>query len=326
LLKNHIDVQVSAVRQLTPRVREFVLTAPNGQPLPAFDAGAHIALYFSTPQGPVVRHYSLVRGPDAAHGSRGAYTIAVQREDRPRGSAYIHAHFAVGTRLAISRPKNNFALNRRDTHSLLIAGGIGITPMLGMVRSLVQRHKPFDMVYAGKRAIDMAYLAELEQLTAGRATIHCSTQRNGVRLDIAALLAKQAAGTSVYVCGPQSMVADTQAAAAALGWAPERIHSELFTPAATGTDVGFELVLQQSGRTLTVGPHTSILEAMTAAGLHPLFDCGRGECGLCPLSVVEAQGTLVHRDRFLSTEEKAAGNTLCICVSRVNGPRLVLAA
>lgn len=326
MFKNQIAVVVSAVRQLTPRVREYVLAAADGRSLPNFDAGAHIALYFKMPEGPLVRHYSLVSKRDGDRADGATYRIAVQRENRLRGSSYIHDHFDVGTHLKISHPKSQFGLDRRDTKSLLIAGGIGITPILSMAHSLANRHRNFEVIYIGKQAGDMAYLPEVAQLGTGRATIHTTGQCNGKRPALGALLVAQPPGTSVYVCGPSGLVQATQAAAAELGWTPQRIHSELFKPASTSEEVAFSLELRHSGRTLQVGPHTSILEAMTAAGMHPLFDCGRGECGLCPLPVLEADGPLAHHDRFFNDDEKASGKALCICVSRVQGSRLVLAA
>jgi len=326
LFKNQIAVVVAGVRRLTPHISEYLLAAADGRPLPNYEAGAHIALYFETQDGPLVRHYSLVRQRDGVDANSGTYRIAVQRENRPRGSAYIHDHFDVGTHLKISHPRSHFTLDRRDAKSLLIAGGIGITPILSMANSLANRHRTFELLYIGKHADAMAYFAEVMQLGAQRVTVHTTGTPHGTRPDLAALLAAQAPGTSVYVCGPSSLVQATQVAAEESGWAPQRVHAELFAPAGTGGEVGFSLELSQSGRTLHVGPHTSILEAMTAAGLHPLFDCARGECGLCPLQVLDADGPLTHRDRFLSDDEKASGKKLCICVSRVQGSRLVLAA
>jgi ferredoxin-NADP reductase len=326
LLKNQMAVVVSALRQLTPRVREYELADVGGRSLPQFEAGSHIALYLPTPEGPLLRHYSLVSQPDGHGAGARKYTIAVQRDNAARGSAYIHDHLRLGTQLRISHPKSQFALDRRDTQSLLIAGGIGITPILSMAHSLAKRGKNFQLLYIGKRADDMAYLPEVAKLGAERASICTTRQGHGLRPDVAALLASQASGTSVYVCGPPSLIDSLKVAAAALGWAPQRVHHEWFNTAVTGLEVAFSLELRHSGRTLQVGPRTSILEAMTAAGMHPLFDCRRGECGLCPLTVLESDGPLVHHDRFLSDDEKAMGTTLCICVSRTQGSRLVLAA
>jgi vanillate O-demethylase ferredoxin subunit len=166
----------------------------------------------------------------------------------------------------------------------------------------------------------------VRQLASERASIRCTGPQGSQRPDLQALLATQPPGTTAYVCGPASMIDSTHQAAAALGWATGRVRSEPFTPPPTGEEVPFELELKKSGLTLQIGQHTSILETMAAAGLHPLFDCRRGECGLCPLPVLHADGPLQHRDSYLSSDEQASGQSLCICVSRVRGPRLVLNA
>lgn len=324
--KEYLGVVVREVTQLTPRVREYLLVSTDGSPLPACEAGAHIELLIA-PQaiGRTVRHYSLTGGTGSVDDSRMAYRIAVQREDRPRGSAFIHDTFAVGTQLAISPPKNEFRLDHRDGKSLLIAGGIGITPVFAMLRSLLRRKRNFEIAYTGRSRSEMAYVDAVERLAGDRAHIHCNDAAGNI-LDLKALLAAQPANTKAYICGPSGLIEAARATAAALGWEPQRVRSELFTPPPTGDEVAFDVVLAQSGRTVHVGPHTSILDALKSAGMHPLFDCRRGECGLCPLPVREADGPIVHRDRYLSSEEKASGSTLCICVSRLQGSRLVLDA
>jgi len=336
LKKNQLQVVVRAVRQLTPRIREYVLGRSDGAPLPAYEAGAHIELYFSVYGEPVVRHYSLVGGVASQPDDPGVYRIAVQHSGRPRGSAFMHEHFALGSTLCISRPKNNFALNsfapgRQGGKTLLVAAGIGITPIVTMLRSLVHLQRDFEVLYVGRSEVEMAYLQDVQHLAnlAGKKLhVHFSRQQNS-RFDVHSLLAAQPATpvpTCVYVCGPASLVQSMRAAAAALEWEAGRVVSELFTPAPTGDETPFELHLEKSGLTLKVGQHTSILEAMAAAGLQPLFDCRRGECGVCPLPVLAFDDVLQHRDAYLSDEEKASGNTMCICVSRIRGSRLVLNA
>jgi vanillate O-demethylase ferredoxin subunit len=323
--KRFLEVVVTGIRQLTPRVREYLLASADGSDLPAYAPGAHVELHTTSPSsGPIVRHYSLVGGTglwdDPAH----TYRIAVQREDRARGSAHIHDSFTLGTRLQVSVPKNNFALDRRDAKSLLIAGGIGITPILSMLRSVVRRHRDLEMVYAGRHASAMAYREDVLRLAEGRARIHDSSVSG--HLDLRALLARQPEGCAAYVCGPAAMVEAAQAAAAELGWAPGRVRSELFTAGPTGDEQPFEVELRRSQQRVRVGRDTTILDALTAAGIHPLHDCRRGECGLCPMTVLEADGPIQHRDTYLSDEEHASQKTLCICVSRIQGSRLVLDA
>lgn len=316
-----LDVRVTAIRQLTPRVREYLLGSAGGDPLPAWQPGGHVELHTESPAGgPLVRHYSLVGGDGLQDDARDTYRIAVQREDRQRGSAHIHDSFVVGTALRVSVPLNNFPLDRRDRKSLLLAGGIGITPIFAMLRSLVRRQREFEIVYAGRSANDMAYREEVQRLAGDRAHIHARPEP----VDLRAVLAAQPEGTTVYVCGPAPMVQAAHDAAHALSWDPRRVRSELFASGSRGDEVAFEVELRQSGKRVHVGRDTTILDALQGAGIHPLFDCRRGECGLCATAVIEADGPIRHCDRYLSDEERAS--QMCICVSRLQGSRLVLNA
>lgn len=323
MAQGNFDVVVAGLRDLTPRVREFLLRSADGKPLPDYAAGAHVALHtVSTERGLIVRHYSLVGGNGLTDDARNTYRIAVQREDHARGSAHIHATFQLGTALRIGPPINNFPLDRRDQQVLLIAGGIGITPIYSMARSLVRRHRPFQVFYAGRHAQFMAYHDDLQQLAGQSARFHYSDSQG--HPDLVALLHDQPEGTTAYVCGPSRMIEATRAAAAQLGWHPDRVRSEMFGAGFSGLATPFEVRLQRSGRSVQVGADVSILDALLNDGVPVLWDCRRGECGLCPLPVVSADSGIEHHDRYLSNEEKSAGETLCICVSRIRGKQLVL--
>ncbi len=322
-----IEVEVVGLRQLTPRIREYLLASPDGARLPRHDPGAHIEVHLAGAElGAFVRHYSLIGGagaqPDAPH----LYRIAVQREERGRGSDFIHRHLERGTRLRISPPRNHFMLGRNDGRSLLIAGGIGVTPIYSMLRSLVRRGRDFELVYSGRAREAMAYHEEVLALAGARGALHLSGEHGGSHLDLRELLGRQGGDTVAYVCGPEGMVHAVQAAARELGWAPQRVRSEFFGAGHGQDDVGFEVRLRSSGRSVTVGRNTSILDALISAGVELLFDCRRGECGLCQLAVVEADGPLEHRDRYLTAEERGEGRSMCICVSRIRGRHLVLDA
>lgn len=320
-----LKVVVSGIRQLTPRIREYQFTCADGAPMPQYAPGSHIALHTgSDASGPLVRHYSLIGGTDLRDDPRDTYRIAVQREDRGGGSAFIHAHFEIGTRLAVSIPANNFPLDRRDGHRLLIAGGIGITPIYSMVRSLARRNRDFTVVYAGRDVDHMAYHDELLGLAGERARVHLSGMADGSKLDLAALMRAQPQGTAAYVCGPAAMVEATHAAANAAGWAPEQVRSELFGTGFSGDEVAFEVFLRRSRRVIPVARDVTVLDALAAAKVDVLWDCRRGECGLCQQTVLASDGPLVHRDRYLSDDERAAGDAMCVCVSRTRGTRLEL--
>ncbi|QGZ66761.1 PDR/VanB family oxidoreductase [Paraburkholderia acidisoli] len=338
MARSNFPVEVTRVRQLTPRVREYLLTSVDGRPLPEYGPGAHVAVHTVSPErGLIVRHYSLVGGGGIGEsGQRGedgddprhTYRIAVQKDSERRGSAHIHRSFEPGLRIEIGPPTNNFPLERTSAPVLLLAGGIGITPIFSMARSLARRHRPFRVVYAGRNRHEMAYHDELARL-AGNATTNAATfhySDTAGQLDLAALLGAQAAGTLVYVCGPAGMVDATHAAGSALGWDAARIRSERFGAQRPAAARAFDVHLRRSGRTVHVSEDASILDALNAAGVPVLWDCRRGECGLCPLAVVERDGPLEHHDRYLTDEDKAAGDTLCICVSRTCGTALTLDA
>ncbi|HSV81874.1 MAG TPA: PDR/VanB family oxidoreductase [Ramlibacter sp.] len=325
MAQGNFDVVVSGLRQLTPRVREYLLCSVDGAPLPDYAAGAHVAVHtVSAERGLIVRHYSLVGGSEREDDPRNTYRIAVQREDHARGSAHIHATFQVGTHLRIGPPANNFPLGRRDPHVLLLAGGIGITPIFSMARSLARRHRAFQVFYAGRNAASMAYHDELAGVAGEQVRLHYSADQG--RPDLASLLGQQPEGTVVYICGPARMIEAAQAAAADLGWAPERVRSEMFGAGFSGVAKPFDVHLRRSGRTVHVGADVSILDALLNEGVPVLWDCRRGECGLCPLPVVSADGTIDHHDRYLSPEEKSSNESMCICVSRTRGKSLVLDA
>ncbi len=321
-----LDLLVTAVRPLTARIREFTLAAADGSALPAAPPGAHLRLHAGdAASGPLVRHYSLVGGDaeDEPLPTR-RWRIAVQREDHGGASAWLHAHAAPGLRLVAAGPTQAFALDARDAHSLLVAGGIGITPVVAMLRSLVRRRRSVAVAYTGRALHEMAYRDEVCALAGARALLHASG--GGPRLDVAALLAAQPPGTTAYVCGPPGLVAAVHAAARALGWNADRVRSESFAGQPRAGDAAFDVELRRSRRLLRVGAHASVLDALLAAGATDvLWDCRRGECGLCATDVVAADGAVEHRDRCLDATQRA--RSLCVCVSRLAaGTRLVLDA
>lgn len=322
-----VTVRVESVRRLTPRISEYLLSSIEGAPLPRYEPGSHIELHLTSPtNGQFVRHYSLIGGDGMHSDPAHQYRIAVQREDHKRGSAFIHANLVVGSELNISWPKNNFVLGRNEPRVLLIAGGIGITPIYAMLRSLVRRKRDFGMVYSGRTLGSLAYREEVMAMAGDRGTLHLSGDPAVDHLDIESLFKQQDNKTIVYICGPKPMIDAAYRIGAKLGWPIDRIRSEQFGIASSPDDQAFDVLLQRSGRKISVGRDTSILDALTAVGLDLLSDCRRGECGLCPLTVLECDSPIDHRDRYLSQEEKDSGKTLCLCVSRIRGGTLVLDA
>lgn len=313
-----LALRIAATRSLTPQVREFELHAEDGTPLPRFSAGAH--LRFMLPNG-LERCYSLVN----ASAQDGTYRIAVQRAPASAGgSAWLCDCAQAGTLLQAHGPKNDFALAAGARHHLLLAGGIGITPLMAMAQALDAAGQPFTLHYAARTPEAMAYRRTVQRMFGERAHLYFDDgdPRRGLPLD--ALLQSHAPGAHVYACGPAPMIDAVLATGARQGWPREQLHFELFASAASAAgDAAFELELARSRRTLKVGASETILDALLAHGMDPLYDCRRGECGVCAVPVLS--GRPEHRDYALSAEDKAANRSMCICVSRAaRGERLVL--
>ncbi|MFQ8432388.1 PDR/VanB family oxidoreductase [Amaricoccus sp. W119] len=315
----YLNAEIIGRRDLTDRISEFLIGAADGSALPPGEAGSHIELRFGGPAGRFLRHYSLV-GPlspeyEPGYAPEPFWRIAVQRENRSRGSAFIHATFREGTRLQVSRPIGTFRLGRDAPHVLLIAGGVGITPIVPMTRSLKFRKRPYGMFYAGRNRSDMAFAEAVEAIGGDRVTIH-ESDRSGFP-DFEAVLAAQPEGTVVYICGPGPMIETIAAAAERLGWSPERVRYEVFNAAHRPEDTGLDVELRD-GRVIHVGAGVTILDALEQAGVDTLSDCRRGECGLCLTEVDPGEARIDHRDSFLSPEERAEGRRMCICCSRIS--------
>jgi len=327
------DVIVEAVEPLGSHVRAFHLRAPDGRALPGFAAGAHIRVQVGE-GGDDWRAYSLVNLAAEACAACGQapdrYLIAVRREDAGAGgSLWMHTQVRAGQTLRIAPPVNAFALeegNESDAADVvLIAGGIGITPIASMAAALVARGNRYALHYTGRSISQLAFVDELRALAGERLHLYGDDEASETnRFDLARLFATLLPGQPLYVCGPQGLIDAVIALAAERGWPRERIRSELFAAAPQAGDAAFEVELRQSGMTLAVTPAQTILDAMLDAGLDPLYDCKRGECGVCQVSVIE--GEVDHRDYCLSEAERCSGKVMHICVSRARAARLVIDA
>jgi vanillate O-demethylase ferredoxin subunit len=301
-------------------IEAFELVHPEGQALPAFGAGAHVDVHLP---GAIVRPYSICSAPH----ERWRYLLCVLREPASRGgSSALHDAVAEGDVLRIGHPRNLFALDPGARHHLLLAGGIGITPILSMAQQLVQTGGSFEVHYAVQERDRAALLGLLAGPgLAERSQLYCSAGDAPSRMDIAALLAQAPPGTHVYACGPARLVQAVQAAAAGQGWAPGRVHVELFAaPQAVRADgdAAFELVLARSGRVVPVAAGCSATEALAAAGVAVPTSCEQGVCGTCLVGVVS--GLPDHRDLYLSPEEQQRNDQFLPCCSRALTERLVV--
>ena len=317
---------VAETRELNPLIRLLRLCPSDGGILPGYSAGSHIRVQVTLADGAMDwRHYSLINsvGDLAATDSPTEYVIAVRREDDGRGgSRYMHERIGKGDIVTIEPPRNDFPLHAGSGGSVLIAGGIGVTPLVSMAARRRAESLPVRLHYAGRSRDLMAFLPELEALLGDDLRIHCDAEA-GAPLDVAALLDGCAADERVYVCGPKPLLDAVLAQTAARAWDPQRVHFELFTTdIAEVGDREIEIELAQSGQRFTVRADQSILDCLIENGCDPMFDCKRGECGVCATPVLD--GEIDHRDYVLTDSEKAEGNVMQICVSRAKGARLVL--
>jgi len=323
-----LSLRVVAAAALNPLIKQFTLAAADGSALPGWTPGAHIRVQVRLPDGNADwRHYSLIDlAQDASAHAPTHYTIAVRREAEGQGgSRFMHEQLQPGDTIAVETPKNDFPLHSgadATEGSVLLAGGIGVTPLASMAAQLRRDGRPVRMHYAGRSRTLMAFLPELQALLADALRVHADDEA-GSGFDVNALLDGCGAGERLYVCGPKAMLDAVLAATQARGWPPERVHFELFTtPVVEEGDHAFEVELALSGQTFTVAADQTILDAMIEHGCDPLFDCKRGECGVCAVPVMA--GEIDHRDYVLTQREKDAGNVIQVCISRCKGARLVL--
>jgi ferredoxin-NADP reductase len=319
-------LEVTEVRSLTPVIKQFRLAAADrAAPLPGYSAGAHISVETLLDSGPQWRRYSLVslsaRAEALAHPDE--YVLAVRRDDRGRGgSKYLHERVKVGDRLRALPPRNDFPLSPNSTAAMLVAGGIGITPLATMAADLRARGCPVRLYFAGRNRESLAYLEPLQALLGERLRVHVDEDMGGPP-DLTAVLMGAPADADVYVCGPQPMLDAVLRATRALAWDSGRVHFEMFSPP-TGPlpNRSFEVVLARSGKALRVHAEQTLLQVLNDAGCDVLYDCERGECGVCRVPVLE--GCIEHRDYVLTEHEKADGRVMHACVSRCMGERLVV--
>ncbi|MDM0024308.1 PDR/VanB family oxidoreductase [Variovorax saccharolyticus] len=321
-----LQLRVAEARELNPLIKTFTLRREDGGVLPGFAAGAHIRVRVELADGSADwRHYSLINfSADAkATDAPTAYVIAVRKEAEGRGgSRFMHERLSEGDAITIEVPKNDFPLHTGPGGTVLLAGGIGVTPLASMATRRRAEGLPVRMHYAGRSRDLMAFVPELEALLGDDLRLHADAEQGGP-FDIGAMLDAMPAGDRLYVCGPKLMLDAVLAQTQARGWTHDRVHFELFTtPVVEEGDHAFEVELAQSGQRFTVPADQSILDCLIEHGCDPMFDCKRGECGVCATPVME--GEIDHRDYVLTAREKAEGNVMQICISRAKGQRLVL--
>lgn len=312
LLPPTIDLRVAGARRETDRVVVLSLVAADHGPLPAWMPGAHIDLHL--PNG-TTRQYSLISDP----ADQDSWRIAVQREDAGRGSSkFIHDTVYVGTRVRSGYPRNSFPLTK-SSEVVLIAGGIGITPILPMARELAAAGRRWSLLYLGRDMASMALRGEV-CLLGDAVTVWANEERGW--LDIGEVATEALSrGAEIFCCGPQGMLDDIHAAADRSRSA-HRVHSERFGASGGLTGSPFEIELASSGASTVVSGDQTILEALDELGVYVPSACQIGVCGSCVTSVVD--GVPQHLDSVLTRREQAAGDRICVCVSRCTSGKLVL--
>lgn len=325
-LAESLTLAVTAIRAEARDVMSFELRHPEGRPLPAFSAGAHIEV--SPPARPgvsrkvvSVRHYSLCNSPSETD----RYLIAVGRASNGRGgSQAMHELLRAGATLKASAPRNNFVLVGDALHYRFIAGGIGITPIMSMILWCEAHGKSWSLLYCSRSRLNTAFYEALKGFR-GRVHFHFDEESGGVA-DLEATLREPLPGEHLYCCGPSALM---QAVATLSASRPSgSVHFEWFSAnpevsvAAASRNGSFEVLLRQSGKRLTVPADKSILEVLEESSIEVPFSCREGFCRTCETSL--CGGEADHRDTVLSEEERRAQRSLMICVSRARTPGLEL--
>ncbi len=311
-MPEQLQVRVTSIQWKSESVRGVELRSPDGDELPAFDAGSHINVHL--PNG-LVRSYSLVNPP----GERSRYVLGVAKDRSSRGgSVYMHEQLRVGEVLAISPPSNLFPL-REDAPAILIGGGIGVTPLLCMAARLDELGRDWTIYHAVRARSEAAFIDDLAPF-GDRVHVHCDDEEGGV-LNLAEIVAVSSPETHLYCCGPLPMMKVFGELTRDLD--PSRVHVEHFSPIEDAAVQGGYLVeLARSARTIAVPQGSTILEALANAGINVPSSCRQGVCGTCETAVLA--GIPDHRDSILTPAERASNSMMMVCCSGSLSEKLVL--
>ncbi|MFF1555553.1 PDR/VanB family oxidoreductase [Rhodococcus erythropolis] len=313
-----MDTTELVVRQMrweSHDVMSVRLEKSDGSALTAWTPGAHLDIHLAPS---LVRQYSLCGDPD----DKTCYRIAVLNDPASRGgSKHVHEQLRPGQLVAVSEPRNNFELIDA-AHYMFVAGGIGITPILPMIREADRRGASWELHYGGRTRRSMAFLDEIAEF---RGTVDIVCEDNAGMLNLPELLTVPRPNTLVYTCGPEGLLAAVEKHGAA--WPEGAIQLERFKPkvaepADVDGDRPVRLICTRSGISAVAAPDKSILDTLEEAGLDLANSCREGMCGSCETPVLE--GIPDHRDSVLSAAEQSSGKTMMICVSRARTDELVL--
>ncbi len=314
-----MEVLITEKSSAAEGIARLVLTPIDGQALPAFTAGAHIDLHL---ENGMTRQYSLCNPPNQTH----QYVIGVLHDPASRGgSRFVHENLQIGQRLHISKPRNLFPIAAAAKHHLLLAGGIGITPILCMAEHLAAEQSDFELHYCSRERGRTAFLDHIQQsVFADRSRLYWDVE--GAPLDIDAVLQQPQTDTHLYVCGPAGFIDHVLKAADRLSWSTANVHREFFSSAAVDNVAaadGFQVEIEGTGQVIAVAADQTVVEALACHGIDIPVSCEQGVCGTCLTRVVA--GEPEHRDMFLTDEEHARNDQFTPCCSRAKSTRLVLA-
>jgi ferredoxin-NADP reductase len=306
------DMRLTAIAYAAKDTNLYEFRRTDGANLPGIEPGAHIDIHL--PNG-MMRQYSLV----TADGDPAAYVVGIKRDRASRGgSRYVHEYLGVAEILKIGGPRNHFPLIEDAPHSVLIAGGIGITPIWCMAQRLQKLGRSFELHYASRTRDEAAFLQELQKLP--QAHVHIDAEAGGF-LDLAPLVANAPAGSHFYCCGPAPMLAGYETVTKHVPAA--QVHAEYFTAKEeAANEGGYVVELRKSELEFAIPQGRTILQVLRDAGVDTPYSCESGVCGACEAKVIS--GDVDHRDNVLTETERKASKTMMICCSGSKSPRLVL--
>ncbi|MDH1339296.1 PDR/VanB family oxidoreductase [Ectopseudomonas oleovorans] len=288
-----------------------------GATLPAFEAGAHVDIHIAPG---LVRQYSLCSDP----ADNAAYRLGVLKDPASRGGSLgVHEQLLEGREVQISTPRNLFPLASAAKRSILIGGGIGITPMIAMAYALQAQGQDFELHYCGRSRSRSAFLDELGSASfAERVFTHFDDEAAEQKLDMDAVLGQAQAGVHVYTCGPSGFMDWVIGESVKRGYADDHIHREYFQVEVDNSGASFEVVAARSGKSVQVAEGQTILEALGSLGIKIEVSCEQGVCGTCMCEVLEGEPD--HRDVYFTDDEKQANDQILVCCSRAKSKKLVL--
>ncbi len=309
--------KIVSLRDLTPTVREFTIELERAQ---AWTPGSHLPVALQVKGFLTWRHYSLT---GISHPRR--YQFAVKKLEQGRGGSLALWGLHVGDALKVGSPKNHFPLDPSAPAYLLIAGGIGVTPFVSMVHAIKSQSRlhsssepQLKMLYGARNLEELAYLEVLKEKMAAHELV-VNLDSLDQRFDFRAQILQMPASTQAYVCGPQAMLSAVKEAWLDCNRSLGDLHFETFGTSGAKANEAFSLQVPRHDLSIDVAHDESLLEVLERHGVQTLYDCQRGECGLCAMDVLSVEGEIDHRDVFLTQEEKSSNKKICVCVSRVCG-------